>query len=108
MPVRIRAENIKNAAGQTDRHTATTAEHNAVVSTRRLRRSHNPDIANAHIDPLTQYRNQGWTEGRAPSAALGTNKYLNAYPDVRAAHVDPLQDYLQAGQFQGGVAILVS
>ena len=43
------------------------------------------------------YETQGWLEGRDPSAAFSTHKYLAAYKDVAAQHIDPLAQFLTAG-----------
>lgn len=69
--------------------------------------SHNPDVAAAHVNPLTQYEQFGWKEGRDPSAQFSTNKYLAANPDVRAAGVDPLLHYVVFGQAEGRPAFAV-
>jgi len=67
----------------------------------------NPDVAVAHIDPLTHFENQGGTEGRDPSAQFSTSKYLATYPDVKAANIDPLVHYLRSGQHEGRQAFSV-
>lgn len=61
----------------------------------------------AHVNPLLQYETSGWKEGRDPSAAFSTGKYLAAYADVRAAGLDPLLHYLTHGQAEGRSAFHV-
>ncbi len=61
----------------------------------------NPDVANAHINPLDHYDQYGWREGRDPSLAFDTTEYLSHYPDVAAAQIDPLVHYLQYGIHEG-------
>jgi len=51
----------------------------------------------AGINPLDQYDQSGWKEGRDPSTLFDTKAYLAAYPDVAAAHIDPLAQFLQHG-----------
>ncbi len=61
----------------------------------------NPDVAAAGANPLLHYEAHGWKEGRDPSAAFSTGKYLAACPDVKAAGVDPLLHYVAHGQAEG-------
>ena len=68
----------------------------------------NPDVAAAHVDPLTHYLTHGFSEGRAIDTAgdrinraFDPTQYLTANPDVAAAHMDPLQHYLQNGAAEG-------
>ena len=63
--------------------------------------AHNPDVAAAHVNPLTHFETYGWKEGRDASAQFSTNKYLVAYTDVRAAGMDPLLHYIGFGQAEG-------
>ena len=58
----------------------------------------------AGINPLRHYEDYGWKEGRDPSAAFSTAKYLAAYPDVRAGGGDPLASFLSTGQALGRTA----
>ena len=60
-----------------------------------------PDVAAAHVDPLTHYEQSGWKEGRNPSAAFGTAAYLSHNADVAATGLNPLVHYLQYGQAEG-------
>ncbi len=69
--------------------------------------ANNPDVAAAHVDPLTHYETYGWHEGRNPSPQFSTSKYLAAYADVRAAGVDPLLHYVEYGQAEGRQAFAV-
>ncbi len=64
-------------------------------------RAHQPDVAAAHVDPLTHYEQYGWREGRDPSAAFSTAKYLANYTDVKNANVDPLAHFSNYGQAEG-------
>lgn len=62
---------------------------------------HNPDVADAGMDPLRHYIRHGWKEGRNPSAAFSTAYYLGTNPDVRAAGLNPLWHYIVAGRAEG-------
>lgn len=64
-------------------------------------------MAATHGDPLLHFEQYGWHEGRDPSAAFSTNKYLAAYSDVRVAGADPLLHYVQYGQAEGRTAFSV-
>ena len=50
---------------------------------------------------MLHYEQFGWLEGRDPSAAFSTSKYLAAYSDVKAAGLDPLVHYEQNGMHEG-------
>src|SRR5882757_11316138 len=50
-------------------------------------RRNNPDIVSAGVDPLEHYAEQGWREGRWPSAEFDPVAYLEAHPDIAAAGV---------------------
>ena len=63
--------------------------------------AHNPDVAAAGVDPLPQYLDYGWKEGRDPNAYFSTSWYLNQNPDVMAAGVNPLQHYEDHGWREG-------
>ncbi|MXP62214.1 calcium-binding protein [Roseomonas sp. M0104] len=63
--------------------------------------AHNPDIAQAGIDPLQHYEQHGWREGRDPNALFHTAYYLNQNPDVAAGGIEPLQHYEQHGWREG-------
>lgn len=66
--------------------------------------NHNPDVAAAHVNPLTHYETNGWMEGRNPSAQFSSQKYLAAYSDVRNAEMDPLLHYVSFGRAEGRIA----
>ncbi len=54
------------------------------------------DLFNANFtvqDAINHYNNNGWHEGRDPSAYFSTTGYLSAYPDVAAAGINPLDHY---------------
>ena len=61
-------------------------------------------LVGAGVNPLDQYDQSGWKEGRDPSTLFDTKAYLAAYPDVAAAHVDPLMQFLQHGIAEGRMA----
>ena len=63
--------------------------------------AHNPDIAAAGADPYSHYMNQGWKEGRNPSALFNTRFYLTQNPDVAASGVNPLTQFETVGWTQG-------
>lgn len=64
-------------------------------------------MAAAHVDPLLHYEVFGWKEGRDPSAAFSTSKYLAAYSDVKQAGMDPLLHFVLFGQAEGRSAFTV-
>lgn len=59
------------------------------------------DVANANINPLLHYVNNGWIERRDPSGLFGTQEYLDSYPDILATGINPLRHYLQYGYAEG-------
>lgn len=61
----------------------------------------NPDVAVSGEDPYVHYMNQGWREGRDPSASFGTQFYLTLNPDVSQAGVNPFAHYAQQGWMEG-------
>ena len=63
--------------------------------------AHNPDVKAAGVDPYTHYIDNGWKEGRDPSAGFSTSYYLAANPDVAAAGVNPLMQFETDGWKQG-------
>ena len=63
--------------------------------------AHNPDIAQAGIDPLQHYEQFGWREGRDPNAVFHVAYYLNQNPDIVAGGIEPLQHYEQHGWLEG-------
>ena len=68
----------------------------------------NPDVAAAHVDPLTHYETYGFGEGRALDTAghridkaFDPSKYLQQNQDVAKAGMDPLAHYLEYGAAEG-------
>lgn len=71
---------------------------------------HNPDVAAARIDPLTQYLRSGWAEGRDPNASVdlasvnGLN-YIASHADLGGAFGPNkslgYQHFATAGMFEG-------
>ena len=62
---------------------------------------HNPDVAQAGVDPVRHYLLYGGFEGRDPSPNFDSKLYLEMYPDVQAAGINPLVHYLRYGQKEG-------
>ena len=58
-----------------------------------------PDVSGS--DPVIHYLTRGWREGRDPSAAFSTSKYLKEYPEVRTGGFNPLVHYLMIGRSDG-------
>ena len=69
--------------------------------------AHNPDINWAGVDPLQQYLDQGWKQGRNPNAWFDVKYYLQRNPDVAASGAEPLQHYEEYGWKQGRDASVV-
>ena len=61
----------------------------------------NPDVKAAGVDPFVHYMNNGWREGRDPSALFSSSFYLATNPDVKAAGINPLTHYEQNGAAEG-------
>ena len=61
----------------------------------------NPDVADARIDPLDHFMNNGWREGRNPNLSFSVSHYLDFYPDVAEARINPFLHYLMAGKAEG-------
>lgn len=66
----------------------------------------NPDVAQAHGDPVAHYSQYGWKEGRNPDALFTTSGYLAANADVANADLaksgaNPLTHYDQFGWKEG-------
>ena len=61
----------------------------------------NPDVADARIDPLDHFMNNGWREGRNPNLSFSVSHYLDFYPDVAEAGINPFLHYLMAGKAEG-------
>ncbi|RZL90832.1 MAG: hypothetical protein EOP76_14925 [Variovorax sp.] len=60
-----------------------------------------PDVRAAGLDPLQHYCENGWREGRHPSATFDTAYYLQANQDVRQAGINPLLHYVYRGRAEG-------
>ncbi|MCA1704931.1 MAG: hypothetical protein LC808_17365, partial [Actinobacteria bacterium] len=54
----------------------------------------NPDVAEAGVDPLMHFIENGWRAGRDPSPDFSIRRYLEARPGVRSAGVNPLLHYV--------------
>ncbi len=65
----------------------------------------NPDVAAAGVDPLDHYMGTGWREGRNPSAAFDTRRYLTAHPDI--GHFNPLAHFIMSGEAEGRAVFAV-
>lgn len=63
--------------------------------------THNPDVANAKVNPLLHYLQHGGFEGRNPSSDFSSSGYLEAYEDVKNAGMNPLVHYLKYGKNEG-------
>ena len=63
--------------------------------------AHNPDVAQAGMDPLQHFLQTGWKEGRDPNAFFSLKYYLNQNPDVAASGANPLVQFAQSGWQQG-------
>ena len=61
----------------------------------------NPDVAQAGVDPLTHFIEQGWREGRDPNALFSIAGYLEENADVGQAGMNPFYHYLIAGRAEG-------
>ena len=57
-----------------------------------------PDPANAGIDPLGVYHDQGWRQGRRPNPYFDPGYYREQNEDVRRADTDPLLHYIRYGE----------
>ena len=60
--------------------------------------ANNPDIAQARVDPLLHFLNNGGFEGRDPGPNFCSAWYLNTYIDVKDAGINPLIHYLKFGK----------
>ena len=63
--------------------------------------AHNPDVAQAKIEPLFHYLRHGGFEGRDPGPSFCSNWYLDAYEDVKNAGMNPLIHYVKYGRNEG-------
>ncbi|MFN7229192.1 MAG: glycosyltransferase family 4 protein [Synechococcaceae cyanobacterium] len=61
----------------------------------------NPDISADINDLFDHFMQQGWKEGRNPSAEFSTSFYLTRYPDVKQAGINPFVHWLVHGQQEG-------
>ena len=65
----------------------------------------NPDITCSRNELFDHFMQQGWKEGRNPSANFSTSFYLTQYPDIKQAGINPFTHWLVAGQKEGRQAI---
>jgi len=63
--------------------------------------AHNPDVANAHVDPVSHYLRHGGFEERDPGPIFSSQGYLDTYSDVKKAGINPLVHYLRNGKQEG-------
>jgi len=63
--------------------------------------AHNPDVANARVDPVSHYLRHGGFEGRDPGPNFSSQGYLDTYKDVKQAGINPLLHYLRNGKQEG-------
>ncbi len=63
--------------------------------------NHNPDVANAAVDPMQHFIEYGWREGRDPCRHFSVRGYLQHNPDVEAAGVNPLLHFWEHGLSEG-------
>jgi GT2 family glycosyltransferase/glycosyltransferase involved in cell wall biosynthesis len=59
--------------------------------------AHNPDVAEAKVDPLLHYLYVGGFEGRDPGPNFSSKWYLTTYRDVQAAGINPLLHFVKYG-----------
>lgn len=62
--------------------------------------AHNPDVAQAGVNPLIHYIQHGGFEGRDPSSSFSSAWYLEAYEDVKIASINPLVHFLKFGRLE--------
>ncbi len=67
--------------------------------------AHNPDVAQANVDPALHYLRYGGFEGRDPGPDFHNNAYQDTYEDVKNAKINPLLHYLKYGKKEGRVII---
>jgi len=67
--------------------------------------AHNPDIAQAKIDPVFHYLRHGGFEGRDPGPNFSSNWYLMTYPDVKDTGLNPLIHYIKYGKEEGRIPL---
>jgi len=56
-----------------------------------------PDVSGERLDAIRHYCEQGWREGRNPSAGFDTRFYLDTYEDIRRGDMNPFYHYVIAG-----------
>ena len=59
------------------------------------------DIAQANIDPVLHFLNNGGFEQRNPNTDFDTRYYLANNPDVKDAKINPFVHYLRVGRAEG-------
>lgn len=57
-----------------------------------------------YLDAADHYLQQGWRDGKDPSASFSTKGYLDQNPDVAAAGVNPLLHFEKHGYTDGPLA----
>ena len=65
----------------------------------------NPDVVAAGYDPLMHFLEEGWLQGRDPSAHFSVQHYLKTYRDVAEAGVNPYYHYIITGRREGRRAV---
>jgi len=65
--------------------------------------AHYPDVAEANLDPMLHYLNNGGKEGRDPGPNFQSGWYLYTNNDVKEAGMNPLVHYLKYGRVEGRV-----
>lgn len=67
-----------------------------------------PDVGKSTLSGFEHYMQQGWREGRDPSANFSTNYYLEVCEDVRDSGINPLTHWVFEGRKEKrrGVAAL--
>jgi glycosyltransferase involved in cell wall biosynthesis len=63
-----------------------------------------PTTLATDVEPLWDYLEAGWLDGRNPSAQFDANADLRCYPDVARARINPLLHYIRSGMREGRVA----
>ncbi|SFN44591.1 hypothetical protein SAMN04487859_102253 [Roseovarius lutimaris] len=66
--------------------------------------SHNPDLAQAEIDPVAHYCAVGWKERRDPCPEFSTQFYLDLNPDIASLKINPFLHYVTTGRAEGRLA----
>lgn len=60
-----------------------------------------PDVAEAGVDPVRHYFEDGAREGRDPNPHFSTTAYVGRYEDVAASRMNPFLHYLLYGAREG-------